>query len=729
LRFLPPQSIIRAMAKCGTNFSPVRPFLMVAGILSCCLFSPKAAVEPVSFSLWATNVAIISTPSASFPPTFLIGDFNSDGRMDLLLHDSGQPPFGYKTILLSNRADGTFSSKTLPHGQIQDYAGVDWNRDSTLDLIHAGNIESGISFGTNSTMADLLKLGLYTGGHPLWLDFDGDGDQDALIAGSVFGPAVLAIWEQSSPVSFQNLNRQRLMPNADRIIKADFNADGRVDWLLLTRGRTNLLQLCLNTGSARWDQVEVPLPQEAYVQDGLAADFDNDGLPDLLLRELSEDNLLLLHNQDGTHFIPWNLGLPAIRVKSLAAGDLNNDGFPDVMLAPNFFQPGDYAIYLNDHGTNFIGSGYNPSAYDLITPADFNGDKSLDLLVHEYGRFLIYTNSAPTTKTPGVPRNLTASSKSIQDAVFSWSPPEGGTGFTYNIRIGTTPDGIDIVSPNSDLKTGTRRIVEPGNAGSGGVYPIGPLPPGTYYWSVQSINQAFAGSEFTDEQIFEQTTAPLFRAVAATNVTLTSAMIEAQINPGGLPADYYIEYGIDPQHLRQTATSHLEKSTDYLDVKENLSDLAERISHMYRVVAWNSNGTNFFTAAFETHQFAEKAFQSSITNSGAIFLPGDIDGDGVMDIVIKDASTSGAAVFRNSGTGFDLLTTLWTNILGCSYVDWNNDGKLDLAGLQGLNLDPQHEQIRFRLALNDGTGSFNEISTNLPDDWTIAAVDFRAVRP
>jgi hypothetical protein len=51
------------------------------------------------------------------------------------------------------------------------------------------------------------------------------------------------------------------------------------------------------------------------------------------------------------------------------------------------------------------------------------------------------------------------------------------------------PDGYKLVTDN-------------GNAGQTGSMRIDNLAPGTYYWSVQSIDQAFEGSAFSTEQSF-----------------------------------------------------------------------------------------------------------------------------------------------------------------------------------------------------------------------------------
>jgi hypothetical protein len=57
------------------------------------------------------------------------------------------------------------------------------------------------------------------------------------------------------------------------------------------------------------------------------------------------------------------------------------------------------------------------------------------------------------------------------------------------------------LAPNADLTTGWRRIPASGNAGSGTNWHLN-LPSGLYYWSLQAIDAALAGSPFAPESRF-----------------------------------------------------------------------------------------------------------------------------------------------------------------------------------------------------------------------------------
>ena len=80
------------------------------------------------------------------------------------------------------------------------------------------------------------------------------------------------------------------------------------------------------------------------------------------------------------------------------------------------------------------------------------------------------------------------------------------------MRIGTTPGGVDILSPEADPATGRRRVATLGNFGENPSATFH-LPAGqTYYWSVQAVDTSFAGSPFAAEQQFN-TSPQLFNPV------------------------------------------------------------------------------------------------------------------------------------------------------------------------------------------------------------------------
>lgn len=93
-------------------------------------------------------------------------------------------------------------------------------------------------------------------------------------------------------------------------------------------------------------------------------------------------------------------------------------------------------------------------------------------------------------------------------------------GLTYSLSIGTKPGLSDIIDPNADLISGLRKTPEAGNAGTNTSMSL-LLAPGTYYWSVQAIDAANAGSVFSDNRIIEiSSTRTLTERSAPSNIYL-----------------------------------------------------------------------------------------------------------------------------------------------------------------------------------------------------------------
>jgi hypothetical protein len=89
---------------------------------------------------------------------------------------------------------------------------------------------------------------------------------------------------------------------------------------------------------------------------------------------------------------------------------------------------------------------------------------------------------------------------------LSWDPGTDeqtpADGLSYNIRVGTVPGSIDIVSPLAHPVNGKRKVSRLGNVQNNTTWTIRGLSPGTYYWSVQTLDTSFSGSDFASDGTF-----------------------------------------------------------------------------------------------------------------------------------------------------------------------------------------------------------------------------------
>jgi hypothetical protein len=150
-------------------------------------------------------------------------------------------------------------------------------------------------------------------------------------------------------------------------------------------------------------------------------------------------------------------------------------------------------------------------AYGNISMADYDHDSDLDLLVMgDRGRgdamTTMYRNAGFAKNLPPLQPTGLQSTVTESSVELSWEPAvdpnSPSPGLMYSVRVGTTSGGVDIASPHANPVSGQRYLLDEGNAGHGTQWRLEGLAPGTYYWSVQAIDNSFAGSPFAVEQTF-----------------------------------------------------------------------------------------------------------------------------------------------------------------------------------------------------------------------------------
>jgi hypothetical protein len=191
-------------------------------------------------------------------------------------------------------------------------------------------------------------------------------------------------------------------------------------------------------------------------------------------------------------------------------------------------------VYRNDGGGVFtdIGAGLTGVYDSSVAWGDYDNDGDLEILLTGNDSDLssitkVYRNDAATANViPGAPASL-AATVDLDQITLSWAaasdtetPPAG---LTYNLRVGTSPGASDVMSPMA-AGSGHRLIPAMGNAQHGVKAILKSLPLGTYYWSVQAIDSAFAGSAFPAGRSFER---PLTQAAALTLTPLSQGVLKA----------------------------------------------------------------------------------------------------------------------------------------------------------------------------------------------------------
>lgn len=480
------------------------------------------AVLPASAQFTAVNSGLPEPPR----PCAAWGDYDNDGDLDVLIAGEGRQ--GTVSSAIYRNAGGSFSNSgvSLLGLESADVAWGDFDNDGDLDLAMTG-LTNGGAVTTRVYRNNLTTFTAIAGpfqnlfaGQIAWIDTDGDGDLDLFYTGVNSTSPTLGLpftrLYRNDAGTFTAATHPFGNFGVGGFAWEDYDRDGDPD-LLITGSEVP------GTGCPLWRNdggtfTKVPsgLPDTGigFLEWG---DYDSDGDSDLLFGGDSDDGWISrIYRNDAGSFVNINAPLVAVIWSSAKWGDYDNDGDLDAMVIGSDPVEGVPVskLYRNDAGS-FIDSGVelHEAWLGLTNWADYDGDGDLDLLIagnSEGGDHLtLYRNDAVVHDTaPGPPLNPLATVAGTR-ATLAWdSATDAQTpaaGLTYNVRIGTTPGGSEVVTAHA-AAGGFHRLADPGNAAHSRVFQVRGLVPGTtYHWSVQSIDGGLMASAFTADGSFVAT--------------------------------------------------------------------------------------------------------------------------------------------------------------------------------------------------------------------------------
>ncbi|MBC7694819.1 MAG: T9SS type A sorting domain-containing protein [Burkholderiales bacterium] len=241
-------------------------------------------------------------------------------------------------------------------------------------------------------------------------------------------------------------------------------------------------------------------------------DYDQDGDLDILL--MGQDaagtwNWYIFRNDPGGFNQQFN-HIDYINFGDGEWGDFDNDGDLDVILSGGKKT----FLYQNNSGTFIkLQSNFYGLNYASVSWVDYDNDNDLDLFLtgdYKLGMTTVpvsmfyRNNTCLPNSIPQAPVNLSSVSQG-DSIIFSWNSGNdvetSSAGLYYNMYVGSISNNVDSLSPMSDILSGQRRVIAIGNACSNKTWKMKNASTGTYYWSVQSIDHAYAGSPFAPEKI------------------------------------------------------------------------------------------------------------------------------------------------------------------------------------------------------------------------------------
>jgi hypothetical protein len=688
-----------------------------------------AQVVAQPFTAVPTNLTGVESGSLAW------GDYDNDGDLDIVLM-GGFPGGDVSGTAEVYRNDGggvfTMVAGMEPLG-CSSVAWGDFDSDGDLDILVSGVIAiwvqtSRLALIYRNDGADTftrLEVGFLQVGWSsvAWVDYDNDGDLDVFLTGHT-GAKVTRLYRNDGGGTFSDAG----IPFPDvfhgSVAWGDYDSDGDLDVLLTGEGTTELIaKLYRNEGGGVFTDVPTGFP--GVCGSAVAwGDYDGDGDLDLVLSgESDSGSFSRVFRNDGGAFTETRAVLPAIVDGAVAWGDYDNDGDLDLAMTGK----GLTKLYRNDGGDVLTDSampllGLSSSS---LAWGDYDNDGDLDLLIAGKGAkpsTALYRNDGTAVNTaPSAPTDLRASSGG-GEVTLRWKPSSDvqtpSTALTYNLRVSTVPGGVNVVSPMSLSDTGKRLVPERGGLQHGTTAVLRSLPAGTYYWSVQAIDTAFAGSVFATESTFcvppfaiSPSVAHCPRNGCTGTITVTANESEAWSALSATPSWLTITGGMNSRGSGVVGYA----------VAPNPAEAGRKGSVLVAGQTFSISQDGAFTAmpgGLPILSWSTPAWC-------------DIDNDGDLDFVAltwsDDEESTG--IFRNGGNGeFVAVSPVFEGLTAhaAAWGDYDNDGDLDLL-LTGSSWVKPGPFNRFtNLYKNDGRGGFTAAKAGLPaiEDGSVAWGDY-----
>lgn len=296
-----------------------------------------------------TNRSTISLTGTGYAMAIAVADYNSDGIPDLAVLQSGAGVLGSigSVEILLGHGNGTFINKSTQ--TVGPFAATlvagDFNGDGAPDLLTTNTdgtatVLIGAGDGTFSA-ASSPGLGALPVGPAIVADFNGDGIPDVATAVVKYanGFTVLLGNGDGTFVTYSpGVGGCQNAGGLGSVTEADFNGDGIPD--ILWMGCSGKLTMLLGNGNATfspWAVYDVP---GSYTS-AAATDLNGDGIPDLIVTGRGSEGGLsvatVLGRGDGTFAVGPTASIPGLFYDAWeAVGDFNGDGIPDILVEGRF---------------------------------------------------------------------------------------------------------------------------------------------------------------------------------------------------------------------------------------------------------------------------------------------------------------------------------------------------------------------------------------------------------
>jgi FG-GAP-like repeat/RTX calcium-binding nonapeptide repeat (4 copies) len=439
----------------------------------------------------------VNYPVTANPLDMVVGDFNGDGKADLVTINATQ------VSVLPGNGDGTFgTAQTITAGSgLRSVAAGNFNGDARLDLVISSSVTTwnGTAYVTTGAVLVLLNSTAVPGSPVTFQaarsfssgtnltpgavavgDLNGDGKADVAVVQA--GGGNVSVLQGDGAGNLGTPRQVAVGTNPASVVVGDLDGDGRLELVTANQG-SNDLSVLRNAGNDAAGAVQFQPATSAAVNGSPASvavgDFNNDGLMDLTAtsavtttygwwsggggyyggwyggyytttRTDGYVNVLLGHG-GGTFDPTRSTWVNSADLGDLAVGDFNGDGRLDVAVA-------DGITPVRVDPTVLLGSGdgtfkavyhYNGGqGPDAVLVGNFNGDTFPDVATANFysGDASVFVNDTDwrTLVIGGLPASTTAGQAQTFTVTVRDNAGNVQTGYRGTMHI-TSNDGQAVL--------------------------------------------------------------------------------------------------------------------------------------------------------------------------------------------------------------------------------------------------------------------------------------------
>jgi pyruvate/2-oxoacid:ferredoxin oxidoreductase beta subunit len=363
--------------------------------------TPVPTPTVVGVVQFATGVDFASTDNGSTP---VFEDVDGDGKNDVILGGGSGTSHVYRNTSTSGTV--SFASGVNLPGVNNTYATplfVDVDGDGKKDVILAGSIPYGGSGGTSQvfrntsssgaiSFASGVNLANASSFHtPLFVDVDGDGKNDVILGGDSGTSRVYRNTSTSGTISFATGVNLSAPSNFSSPLFVDVDGDGKNDVILSGTSGTSYVYRNTSTSGTISFATGVNLPGASPQSTPLFVDVDGDGKNDVMLPDI--DGIpRVFRNTSTSGTISFATGVnfagPYMNYTNPLFLDADGDGKNDFILGGN---SGTSRVYRNTSTSGTISFATGVSlvgvSYNTSTPlfVDVDGDGKKDVILGGIG--------------------------------------------------------------------------------------------------------------------------------------------------------------------------------------------------------------------------------------------------------------------------------------------------------------------------------------------------------